>query len=48
MFRSEEKNSKNYQTFIVGFQCAAKKDLEGWLNFCTSYMIYSQIFVQSS
>jgi hypothetical protein len=48
IFKNEGKNSKNYQIFIIGFQCAVEKDLEGWLKFCTSYMIYSQILAKSS
>ncbi len=43
-----EKQSKLPDFVLIGFQCAAKKDLEGWLKFCPSYMIYSQIFAKSS
>jgi hypothetical protein len=42
--RSEGEKSKNFQIFVFGFQCVAK-DMEGWLKFCTSYMVYSHIWL---
>jgi hypothetical protein len=38
------KNSKKFQISIFGFQCVAN-DREGWLKFCTSYMVYSHIWL---
>jgi hypothetical protein len=34
--------SKNHQISIYGFNCVVK-DTEGWLKFCTSYLVYSMV-----
>jgi hypothetical protein len=38
------KNSKIHQIFIFGSEDATK-DIEGWLKFCISYPVYSQIWL---
>jgi len=40
--RLVENNSENRQVSIVGFLYVAKT-IEGWLNNCISYLVYSQI-----
>ncbi len=44
MARSEKKNSKHHQIFIVGFQCVAK-NIKKSLKMCTLYLNYSQIWL---
>jgi hypothetical protein len=42
-----EKNCLKHHIFIFGFQYVAK-NIEGWLNICTSYVIYNQIWLNFS
>jgi hypothetical protein len=44
MARSEKKNSKHHQIFIVGFQCVAK-NIKKSLKMCALYLNYSQIWL---
>jgi hypothetical protein len=41
------KNRLKHKIFIFGFQCVTK-NMEGWLNICTSYLIYNQICLNFS
>jgi hypothetical protein len=40
-----KENSKNCQISIFGFQCVAK-NIEGKLDTCIWYLVYSQIWLQ--
>jgi hypothetical protein len=40
----KKKINKSCHISIVGFQCVAK-NIERWLNFCVSYLNYSQIWL---
>jgi hypothetical protein len=44
-FPKVRKNNKNHWNSIFGFQSVAKIYIKGWLKFCNSQMVYSQIWL---